>query len=657
MTSLPSTKDLQIFDITMSNSVGDDDKAQFKSLSQSRRGLRISVTKSITGLANNLQDLATAIAIRDKLAKLSKDLIKLDKDILDLLQSNNLGDDDYLAEVENAEKYQDALGIAVQRAELEIASLKAARAASQQTAGGTNTGTGHQQTSHFNPTMSLPKLALPTFDSDPLNYARFISQFESVIDKTPYSDPQKFLLLEQSLTGEAKAVVRTPGMRCMTYAAARKALDDAYKDSYTLQFSIIEHLINLKMDTKTPYYWYAEVNSLKEQTGLHAMDADSFIHYFAWHSLPQSFREQLVSITKNTRPSLKEILDNFYKVSHRIRDIAATKGATSSEKTLSMPTTSSVEKQKASGPRPKSCPYCSSADHVHSKCPKYTTPSARVQRLKKLNRCERCTSDHVTSSCNFRFKFKCAKCKAEHFSSLCSAAKPASTQANAVVSGGDPSSPDPQQSAASDPGASSHATVSSGVTVSCASSANAANIILPSFTARLESTSGAKVEVRGWKDSCSQNTLIDEKLANELSLETIENVALTLKGFNSFQSFNSRKVKLPIWIKNSRKEIIAIVVPSIDISLELSGLDRVVGEFSGRGLPLADKDLGGSHLSGGRLLLGSEHAWVLPVKTVPFGHSSYLDSPIGIMLEGDLRKMIKDFQHLKTGTPDEGSQA
>ena len=638
--SLPDPTVASALDATTCSIVLASDKLAFNRRTKIRKGLRVSATKTVSSLASRLTDLADAKSAHSKLLKLSQDLSKLDGEIADLILKGSSTDDDiYLRETETCESYQDALSIAIQRADLEISSLSTARS-------GSNTAGGQPPVPSFNPNMSLPKLALPTFDSDPLNYTRFMTQFATIVDKTPYTEYQKFLLLEQSLVGEAQAVVKTPGMHNMTFSDARRALDAAYSDPLARQFACVEKLKSLKMDPKEPFYWFAEAKALREQSGLLGMDADSFVHYFVWSSLPQIFREQLVALTRNARPTLKDIMDNFFDVHHRIKDITSNSGLNSAkvpQKSMVMAGTSETKNTKSqSKQKPISCHLCNS-NHSASKCPKYTSPAKKIERLLQLGRCEKCMGDHKGDVCTYVFKFKCGKCKvADHFGSLCTGQNvPPPPSSGAVPTAGQSGSNSSQNS------------VCSGVTVAMGSTS--ANVILPSFTAVVQSASGNYARVRAWKDSASQNTLIEEKLARELGLETVKRVNLSLQGFNLSKTFESSKVKLPILIKDEKVEIIATVVPSIDIKLDLSGLDRIIGEFSSCGFSLADEELRGPCVSNGRLLLGSEHSWVLPVHTVRFGTSSYLSSPLGVLLEGDINDILMNIRNLTPYPSQEGN--
>ena len=128
---------------------------------------------------------------------------------------------------------------------------------------------------------------------------------------------------------------------------------------------------------------------------------------------------------------------------------------------------------------------------------------------------------------------------------------------------------------------------------------------------------------------------------------------MNLLGVNGPQTYKTRKVKLPLLINNVKHDITATELPQILIALEIPGIDRVVREFSSRGYAIADKQLGGSGDVRGQVLLGSRHSKLLPVSTVVFGDSTYLNSALGVLFEGDLDDILINLPNLTTCSPSE----
>ena len=47
------------------------------------------------------------------------------------------------------------------------------------------------------------------------------------------------------------------------------------------------------------------------------INSEDFLQYFIWSGLNEEFRNQLIPITTETRPSYKEIIDNFFIANER----------------------------------------------------------------------------------------------------------------------------------------------------------------------------------------------------------------------------------------------------------------------------------------------------------------------------------------------------
>ena len=99
-----------------------------------------------------------------------------------------------------------------------------------------------------------------------------------------------------------------------------------------------------------------------------------------------------------------------------------------------------------------------------------------------------------------------------------------------------------------------------------------------------------------------------------------------------------------VWIKEI--QFPAIAIRSINMNLALPGISEVAQAFREKGYELADKTL---HLCGDKiedikLLLGNDNVHLVPQSDVLFGDNStvppsvYLDSPLGVMLVGDIER-------------------
>ena len=573
-------------------------------------------------------DLATIESLQDYIETTKKELEEKNAEIEDgLLSSENPSQDIYADNYKTVQAYIHCLTLAAKKAKIAISNLREPA---------TPQRNGNNQNS-FHSLASMPKLELPKFHSDPMDYISFINRFDTLIEKCPsYDEFQKFSLLEQSLVGEAKSVIRASGVRNMTYTAARSALDKAYKDAAVQESTVITHLMNLKMNSKEPYAWLNKVNQLKEESEALRMTPDSFLNHFAWNSLPSAYKIQIVNITGKTKPELQDVINNFHQAQQRLRDLKSSTSPQKNEYESSVSMSGTTESdQSHSNVHRRVCLYCDSP-HQAKNCKQYAKPEDKVKRLKQLHRCEKCAQVHK-GKCNIKETQLCKKCdNPNHTYYLCVSKK-------SPLNTGKSEPPETRNDDSVVESTSSSLTV-----VSCSLAASkASNVILPSVTATVEAKDGCKTKVRAFVDSCSQNTLISEKLANELQLETKEDMTLSLQGMNNRKSIRTRRVNLPVILNNKRDIIPAIVLPKIDINLKLSGIKFIVEKFAEKGYKLADESLANSDSLRGDILLGSDQMRLLSRKSMHFGNSSCVETQLGIMLEGNIDHVLLDLNSLE----------
>ena len=146
-----------------------------------------------------------------------------------------------------------------------------------------------------------------------------------------------------------------------------------------------------------------------------------------WRGLNDTFRNYFIQITTKTRPHIKEILDNFFTASERYmhaQKASEITGVDPKVKNRVSKLTSNFA-VNSNHTRIKNCVLCSKLDdkisnHPLYKCEKFSTPKAKVEKIKSLNGCTKCASlDHKTDECKFLFKRKCNSCSLWHFNFLC----------------------------------------------------------------------------------------------------------------------------------------------------------------------------------------------------------------------------------------------
>ena len=151
---------------------------------------------------------------------------------------------------------------------------------------------------------------------------------------------------------------------------------------------------------------------------------DEILTHFFLKGMNECFKNQLISITNNSNPSLNEIMDNFFVANERYAVIQANfkKNKTDTVPERAPAKTSVAFKAEVSDSNPfNTCSLCSNNNnHPINKCIIYTTPESKVDRLEELKACRKCANlGHKAGQCKFRFRKSCNICDLWHFTFLC----------------------------------------------------------------------------------------------------------------------------------------------------------------------------------------------------------------------------------------------
>ena len=181
-----------------------------------------------------------------------------------------------------------------------------------------------------------------------------------------------------------------------------------------------------------------------------------------------------------------------------------------------------------------------------SKCAKFATPQAKVNKIIQLNGCIKCGSlQHVAGSCKFRFKNRCVFCRFWHFSFLCSAnsgSKVGDKVANKKVD---------QKDKSKNMDKPKEVTSSSNITVvtEAQPSIFESQSILPTFTCNIQGT-----QIRALKDLGCQNNFVKESTAENLNLSILnKEIKLCVKGFNSSKDYATKIVEVVLEVDGQRQ--------------------------------------------------------------------------------------------------------
>ena len=584
-----------------------------------RRGLRISASKTIAAINLTTATIPDLEAVLQKEESIMTSLKKLDSSILDDMIENDVWTDAQCdADFAECQDYQDKLRVSIAHIRHQLDLLRNSSSSSV-------VNQNQNSVLNNNAKLTLPKRELPRFDGKPEHYNRFITQFEAIVSGYSLNPFDKFSYLEQQLSGPAKDLINSVSARTLDYDVAKDLLDKAFKDKGKQQYAVLDRLVRLEFSNTEPLKWIGEIRTIYDQCKDLKIDLEIILQYFFWNSLSDAFKQQLISVSNSCRPSLKQIIDGAFEANSRMSELRSdrlsSKACHSSDSLhrtvekqsgcIAMAT--GVNKSTTNSSKPNSstnnfklyCLLCNAEnDHKPSKCTKYTSVQSKIDKLKALSRCIKCTSAKHLKECN-NTKIKCFECQGSHLTYLCNAKTPKSSK---------PEGKKPENS----DGTSTVSSVSNIITMSAYSSDH--DIVLPSFTALVQGSKGKLVKNRALFDACSQSSFITEALSKRINCEVVEgNVSLSVKGFNSRKVYKTRKVKFKLDIAGKLHEIHAVCVPNIDIALDLTDLPKVSHAFNSKKISLADCNLSSNKVNDIQLVLGSDFAYVLPINTIVFG--------------------------------------
>ena len=526
--------------------------------------------------------------------------------------------------------------------------------------------------------LKSPVAPLPKFAStEGEDLIRFFTEFEETISKFSYSEYDKLLLLKQQISGRALTLVNSLEADKLGYSHAKSLLLEALASKDIQIFNVIKKLSKLSMGIKDdPFSYISNMRMISETIKRLKVETDSFLQYFFWTGMNQSFQKHLVQICNKARPSLQEINSHFFEASERyisssnlrkselpvINDHIVSRAAD-----INIHKNEEVEKSVGF----KTCSICTkvggvNASHPLHKCDKFPDASDKLAQIKKFGGCDKCGYlNHSSASCRFKFASRCRNCYQWHFSFLCPGKR---LNSNLTTNPSDSSVSGPPNNST---GALSvhnrsidkykkpkidkkksntkskdneNSNTSSNIVVS--ETSNNSSSILPTFTC----WSGDD-KIRALKDCGSQSNFITESLARKLNLNVIKPLKFTVNGMNASRQYDSRLVEIELMVKNKIYPIPAFCNPEISIKLNLKILGSIVNHFKSKGFELADEDLSelDDTISNIDLILGTKSSFLLPSTDVPFGRdnmSMYINTPLGVLLQGDVDKLVEDLPSL-----------
>ena len=302
--------------------------------------------------------------------------------------------------------------------------------------------------------VKLPKLNLPHFTGDVLEWTPFYESFMAHIGNNAYLDNvTKFTHLLGLLEGEAELAVKGFKLASANYQPALDHLIDRFGRPAFIKLKHINALLQLELPTGRGSHYVkglwkmlgditAHTRSLAN-LGMEGEHIEAILCPIIIGRFPKSFRDEWSRGSKDKEGNLAHTLKFIKNEVERLERSEAFQNTGSEVKSSLEKVNHEKKKGFASASALMSttegstdvCGFCK-ARHKTQNCPSYKKSRlpARKQKVKDARLCFRCLQPHFASSCSVQ----CPRCQGPHHRSICS-----STSNNQGIS-----SPNPNQGVA-----------------------------------------------------------------------------------------------------------------------------------------------------------------------------------------------------------------
>lgn len=472
--------------------------------------------------------------------------------------------------------------------------------------------------------VKLPYIQLVKFSGDSLQWPKFWDLFRSSIhDRKDLSGATKFHYLVTQLQGEAEQLLTGFDHTDAEYEEAVKLLSETYGKPQR----IIQARLHGIFDLENPKGNAADLGKFRSLyeghlRGLKSLGAnvDSAGYVFAElliRKLPVKVRDNLNRAHKSDFWNLDDLRK---EIDIEIGHLQSVEPRTGNDLEFDLP--ASTCSFKATNFEPN-CPFCNSK-HFPINCIKYDTVDSRRSCIFEKKLCFNCLKgNHSVRVCNN--SGRCRNCQGKHHTSIC----------NSKFSG-DRSKVNEVITVESEYSEAPPSALNAITSLSARNRSDGVTNILP--TAILSIVIGnSNVNAKAILDSGSQRTFILRSFVTQFGVPIIDNISLTIDGFNSLGKARYYDVtEFNIKVNDGLMKISAVVIDSLPNRISMPGRGKVVDDLRAEGYNLADPTNDSDNLTDIGLLVGIDYFFaLLGAQTCKGVH--VLPSKVGAIIGGTIQ--------------------
>ena len=275
--------------------------------------------------------------------------------------------------------------------------------------------------------VKLPKLELPKFGGEVLEWPSFWDRFSVAVDQLDTPAVNKFVYLDSLLYGEAKETIKGITLSADNYESACVKLQERYGRQELIIFKHIQELLSISLQGKVTYqnlrkHHDAVASHVRclESYGITAEQYGMFLTPIVLSTLPFDIRMEWSRQSTGLEGDFEFML-NFLEKEVRVRETSAafkplkTETSKKEEKNKFKSSAAALTSNSISKPN---CNICFKI-HLTHRCFQLIDKevSERWDLIKKSKLCARCLSKwHSDGPCNK----SCERCNGSHHKLLCS---------------------------------------------------------------------------------------------------------------------------------------------------------------------------------------------------------------------------------------------
>ena len=493
-------------------------------------------------------------------------------------------------------------------------------------------------------TNRLPKLVLPSFNGNPLEWQSFWDAFRSAVhDNSSISDVQKFNYLRGQLRDGAERVIAGLPLTSANYVKSIQLLKERFAQPHKIINARMEALLNLPSPTdhlSSLRLFYDSVETHirgLESLGKKTETYGDILVPIIQKKLPNGIKRNLARQNGNKEwqlDNLRKAILNEIEILEAGQNSSSdyelssnsTTAATAAFLTTLKPHTPVPSPPTDQRPTKRTCLFCK-GEHNPNDCNVVTDKGKRYSIVREARVCFNCLNRYSVSKCKSRNR--CKVCHRKHHTSLCQNVEPPppvssneSTTTN-KISGAPPTDKTAALSVAS---------------YHIGDTDRHTPVLLKTAVASVGSHNN-HVSAHILFDEGSQRSFITSEAATKLDLKPETQETTSLSTFGGTTSSVKRIDTATIYLETTQEETIpirVIIVPTIAAPLTTYTGANVRDLPHLKGLPLAQVNIDDSPFTVD-ILVGADHYWDIVENEVIKGPGpTAAKSKIGYLLSGPL---------------------